>query len=78
MIGGLYSVPDVLAFPADNLNSRLDYILVADPKNRIPLNSPIWRDSVIRSAVVPTIASDLRSISIVLNFEKIKSAINNQ
>ena len=69
--------PEEPSFPSDTPNARLDYILIADPKNRVPLNSPIWKESVVRSEVVPTVASDHRPVFIDLNFEKIKSAINN-
>ena len=69
--------PEEPSFPSDHPNARLDYILIADPKNRVPLNSPIWKESVVRSEVVPTVASDHRPVFIDLNFEKIKSAINN-
>ena len=79
LFGDLWTVlsPDEPSFPSDCPNARLDYILIADPSNKIPLNSPIWKESVTRSAVVPTTASDHRPVFIDLNFEKIKTLTNN-
>ena len=68
--------PDEMSFPADVPRERLDYIMITDPTNKIPVNSPIWIESVLKSGVVPTIASDHRPVYIDLDFERIRSALH--
>ena len=67
--------PDEMSFPADVPRERLDYIMITDPTDKIPVNSPIWTESVLKSGVVPTIASDHRPVFIDLDFERIKSEL---
>ncbi|MBR2695136.1 MAG: hypothetical protein IKE69_13100 [Thermoguttaceae bacterium] len=62
-------------FPADEPKIRLDFIMIADPTNMIHVNSPIFQESVLKSFVVPTIASDHRPVYIDLDIGHIKSAL---
>lgn len=67
--------PNEASFPADKPKQRLDYILMTDPTGTISVNSKLWTESVQKSGVVPTIASDHRPVFIDLDLEKIKSAV---
>lgn len=63
------------SFPADTPKEQLDYILICDPTNKIPVNAPLWTESVLKSGVIPTIASDHRPVYVDLDWGKIKSEL---
>ena len=67
--------PIDMTFPSEEPKIRLDFIMITDPKNILPVNSPIFHESVLKSIVVPTIASDHRPVYIDLDIDRIKSAL---
>ncbi len=79
LFGGRWTAltPDEPSFPADTPRERLDYIMIADPKNKITVNAPIWKESVVKSGVISTIASDHRPVYVDLDMIKIKSEMQS-
>lgn len=67
--------PIEMTFPSDKPRIRLDFIMITDPTHKIPVNSPILREAVLKSSVIPTIASDHRPVYVDLDFDRIKSAL---
>lgn len=60
--------PDAPTFPADKPRVRIDYIQIADPTGKIPVNDPSWTARVVDSGVADEpAASDHRPVFVELN-----------
>ena len=45
--------PDEASWSADQPRDQFDYNLIADPTNQIPINGPVRKESVVKSALIP-------------------------
>lgn len=84
LFGAYWTVltPDAPTFPADKPRVRLDYIQIADPTGKIPVDDPRWREALVESGVADEpAASDHRPIYAELkraNLLNLQKAISSE